>query len=160
MDETAFCQYYDHLTDDQLAAILEDKRDLVPEAAAALDAEVQRRNVTLPEPIKWARQSGLDENVKSLEDYSDYQQLVGRQKSVGRYWYFVAMGPIILLLVLARKALENATFVILALGWAVCVAGYVFSLTSRVLAYKCPQCSHVFGLGAECNFCGFPRSSK
>jgi hypothetical protein len=161
MDEASYRQHYDHLTDDQLVAVFADRADLVPEAAAALDAEVQKRKVTLPEPTKWTRQPGSNEEIKSLADYSDYQQLVEKRKAVGRYWYFAAMGPFVLGLILARKEIENSiTFIILSLGWAMCVAAYVMLLSFRVLAYKCPQCSSVFGRGSECTTCGFPRSSK
>lgn len=161
MDEAAYRQYYDQLTDDQLVAILADKVDLVPDAVAALQAEVQRRKVTLPEPTRWTGQPGSDEEVKSLEDYDDYQLLVKKRKSVIRYYYYVALGPFVLGLLFARKLIENSnTFIVLTMGWAICAAAYGLSLNFRVLAYKCPQCSNVFGRGSECDTCGFPRSSK
>jgi hypothetical protein len=138
MNDAAYRQYYDQLTDDQLIAILVDKVDLVPDAVAALEAEVQRRKVTLPEPIKWTRQPGSDEEVKSLEDYGDYQKLAEKRKSVSRYYYFVAVGPFVLGLLFARRLIENSTmFVVLTLGWGICAAMYCLSIDFRVLAYKC-----------------------
>jgi len=161
MDEAAYRQYYDQLTDDEVVAILADKVDLVPDAVAALEAEAQRRKVTLPKPIKWTRQPGSDEEVKSLEEYGAYRQLLEKRKSVSRYYYFVAVGPFVLGLLFARKLIEDSNiFIVLTMGWAICVLTYGLSITFRVLAYKCPQCSNVFGRGSECNTCGFPRSSK
>lgn len=160
MSKETFRQHYEQLTDDELAQILADKQDLVPEAVQALDQEVQRRHFVLPEPPKWTRQPGAEERVESLEDYDEYRRLFERKKTFGRYWYLVAMGPFVLGLVLGRSAFANSiVFIVITLSWAMCVAVYGLNLNARFLGFKCPQCSQGFGRGAECFNCGFPRST-
>jgi hypothetical protein len=94
MGEAAFRQYYEHLTDNELAQVLADKQDLIPEAACALDQEVQRRHFVLPESPQWTREPDSDVRVQSLEDYGEYQGLLRRNQTYRRYWYFVAIGPL------------------------------------------------------------------
>lgn len=161
MSEEAFRQYYAQLTDDELARVLADKQDLVPEAVGALDQEVQRRHVVLPAAPQWTRHPGSDESVGALEDYDAYRNLVERKKTFRRYWYLLAMGPFVLGLALVRAKVENSVlFMIVTLGWAMCVALYGLILNTRFLGFHCPQCSQSFGRGAECFNCGFPRSRK
>jgi hypothetical protein len=158
MSEESFRAYYEGLTDDQVLQIMADKADLVPDAAAALNSEVRKRKLKPPEP-HWLRESGSDEQVKSLDDYSAYLQLNHRRKTVRRYGYLLALGPFVLGLVLGRKSLENSmTFIAFTMAWAMCVAAYGIYINFRFLAYKCPQCSERFGQGTECFSCGFPRS--
>ncbi|MGA3135520.1 MAG: hypothetical protein ABSC88_05965 [Terracidiphilus sp.] len=160
MSEEAFRKHYEQLTDNELAQVLADKQDLVPEAAQALDQEVQRRHFVMPEIPQWTRQPGSVERVKSLEDYDEYQSLLERKNTFGRYWYLVAMAPFVLGLVLGRNSFANSiVFITVTLSWAVCVAVYLFILNARFLGFKCPQCSQGFGRGAECFNCGFPRST-
>jgi hypothetical protein len=161
MGEEAFRQYYAQLTDDELARVLADKQDLVPEAVGVLDQEVQRRHVVLPAPPQWTRSPGSDERVGALEDYDAYRHLVERKKIFRRYWYLLAIGPFLLGLALAKAKFENSLlFVIVSLAWAICVAIYGLILNTRFLGFRCPQCSQSFGRGAECFNCGFPRSRK
>jgi hypothetical protein len=86
MYEESFRAYYENLTDDQLLQIVADKADLVPQAAAALDSEVRKRKIMPTEPQRWIRDASSDEQVQSLEDYSDYRQLSQKRQTVGRYW--------------------------------------------------------------------------
>jgi hypothetical protein len=160
MSEETFRKYYEQLTDDELANVLADKHDLVPEATEALNQEVQRRHFVMPEPPQWTRQPRSHERVESLEDYEEYRNLLKRMKTFGRYWYLVAMGPFVLGLVLGRTLLENTvTFVVVMMAWAMCVAVYGLSLSARFWGFQCPQCLRGFGRGAECFNCGFPRST-
>jgi uncharacterized membrane protein YhaH (DUF805 family) len=64
MNEEAFREHYRCLTDDELAQILADKQDLVPEAVTALDCEVQRRHLAPPESPRWTRQAEGAEGAK------------------------------------------------------------------------------------------------
>jgi hypothetical protein len=161
MSEEAFRQHYEQLTDDELARVLADKQDLVPEAMGVLDQEVQRRHVVLPPPPQWTRHPESAERVEALEDYGAYRYLVERNKTFRRYWYLLAMGPFVLGLALARAKIENSVlFIVVTLGWAMCVALYGLILNTRFLGFRCPQCSQSFGRGAECFNCGFPRSRK
>ena len=158
MNEESFQTHYQGLTDDQLLQILADKADLVPEAAAALDSEIRKRKLQPLEPQRWFRQAGSIEQVQSLGDYCDYRQLSQRRKTVGRYWYFLAMGPFVAGLVLGGKTFDNSVvFIPLTLAWAMCVAVYCLYISSRFLAFRCPQCNERFGRGSECFSCGFPR---
>jgi hypothetical protein len=80
-----FQEHYEQLTDDELARVLADKQDLVPEATKALDREVQRRRFVMPESPQWARTTGSEERVGSLEDYDQYRSLLERKKTFRRY---------------------------------------------------------------------------
>lgn len=156
-----FRKHYEQSTDDELAQVLADKQDLVPDAAEALDQEVQRRHIVLPGPPQWPRQPGSGERVDSLEDYGEYRSLLKRKKTFGRYWYLAAMGPFVLGLVLGKTLFENSmVFIIITMSWAMCVAVYGLILNARFLGFHCPQCSQGFGRGTECFNCGFPRSTK
>ncbi|HUX28787.1 MAG TPA: hypothetical protein VMV39_08360 [Terracidiphilus sp.] len=158
MNEEEFRQNYERMSDDELANVLLDRQNLVPEAAVALDSVAQQRNVTVPESTVWKRQAGSTERVYCLEDYEDYVQLVEKSRFGRKYMYPIALGPFALGLILARRALENSIiFIVVTVGWAMCVAVYFLVTYSRKFAFKCPQCSSVFGRGTECNTCGFPR---
>ncbi len=159
MGEKAFRQYYEQMTDDQLAQVLADKQDLVPDAVEALDREVQRRNL-VPATPNWTRQPGSDKPVESLQDYDEYRSLSKRRKTFGRYGCLVALGPLVVGLVVGRTAVENSlVFMIVTLSWAICVAVYGLVLNARYLSFLCPQCLQRFGRRAECFNCGFPRST-
>jgi hypothetical protein len=160
MSGETFQKHYQQLTDDELAKILADKEDLVPEALKALGLEVERRHFVMPERPQWSRQPDSEERVKSLEDYEEYRNLLERKKTFGRYWYLVAMGPFVLGLLLGRKLFENSViFIFITLSWTMCVAIYGLILNARFLGFKCPQCSQSFGRGGECFNCGFPRNA-
>ena len=160
MSVETFRKSYEQLTDDELAQVLADKQDLLPEAAEALDREVQRRQFVMLEPPQWTQHPGSEASVESLEDYEEYRVLIAKRKTFGRYWYLLAMGPFVLGLVLGRKSFENSVvFITVTLSWALCVALYGVILNARFLGFKCPQCSKGFGRGPECFNCGFPRST-
>ena len=61
---TDFPDYYATLSDDQLLHIASDRRDLRPEAGAAMDAELARRNLTLDH----ARAKGRAELREELQE--------------------------------------------------------------------------------------------
>jgi hypothetical protein len=161
VDTDSFGKYYEGLTDDELTQVVADRKDLVPEASSALDREVSKRHLKATEPPHWIKTPDSSEAVGSLEDYKQYRELLERKRSFGRLWYFVAIGPMILGLVLGRLVFENSeTLVLISLAWAMCVAGYMLFLNIRFLGFRCPQCSQSFGRGSECFNCGFPRASN
>jgi hypothetical protein len=165
MNQEDFRQHYERLSDEELGTILADRRHLVPDAASALDREVQRRGTKPSQPTRWMREPGSDEQVASLENYSGYKGISRRSRFWSRYGYVVAILPFVLVLTLGRllgtRWLDDSPFlVITALGWAVIVALYALSVFLRVLAFKCPQCGRGFGRGMECFNCGFPRTPK
>ena len=126
MSKESFRDHYERLTDDEFAQVFADKQDLVPDAAEALNQEVQRRHFVMPEPLQWTRQPGSEERVKSLEDYDEYRNILQRKKTFGRYWYLVAMGPFVLGLVVGKTLFENSiAFVIVTLSWAMCVLSLI-----------------------------------
>jgi uncharacterized membrane protein (DUF485 family) len=55
LSEESFRECYERLTDDELSRIVEMRRDLMPEAATALDHEVERRHFKQPEASSWAK---------------------------------------------------------------------------------------------------------
>ncbi|MGA7243257.1 MAG: hypothetical protein WBX19_08750, partial [Terracidiphilus sp.] len=55
MSEESFRDCYERLTDDELSRIVDVRKDLVPEAALALDREVERRHFKRSEAPSWAR---------------------------------------------------------------------------------------------------------
>jgi hypothetical protein len=165
MSEEDFGRNYERMSDDELVLVLADRKDLVPEAASALDHEVQRRKVKLAEPTRYVRHTGEGEQVASLEDYSEYRELRRRSQFWGRYGYVVAIVPFVLLLTLGRLLGtpwfdDSPSLVITALSWAVIVCLYALSVFLRLLAFKCPQCGRGFGRGAECFNCRFPKGKK
>jgi hypothetical protein len=54
LSEESFRECYERLTDDELSQIVDMRKDLMPEAAAALDHEVERRHFK-PESSSWAK---------------------------------------------------------------------------------------------------------
>jgi len=161
MNEQSFQAYYQHLTDDQLRDVLADKQDLVPEAASALDAEVQRRKLGPPEPPRWKPLPDTNRPVCSLEDFPSYRDLTAKRRFANRYAVLIAIAPLSLGLAFAKQKLENSiVFLFLSLGWAFVVAAYALSAVTRWLGFRCPQCGESFGRGAECFSCGFPRNES
>jgi len=155
-----FLRNYEQLNDDELQQVLADKNDLVPEAAAALEIEVQRRHITLPPPPLWVRSADRSEPVSSLEDYGDYTQLRNRYQFVRKWAYGIGIGPFVLGLALGGRRLESSEVVLFGtLLWLLVCTGYAMVIQFRYMAYKCPQCSDRYGGGKECRSCGFPRSN-
>jgi hypothetical protein len=158
-----FQRTYERLSDDELSRILADKDDLVPEALAALEIEVQKRHVSLPEPQQWEPDTRTGKQVASLEDYDDYKRLRDQRRWT-RWGYFIAIGPFVLGLALGLDKLGDSYIasapLLSTLVWAFCFATYALVQNLRWTAYKCPQCSDRFGSGKECRTCGFPRSTQ
>lgn len=160
MSEMDYQNSYELMTDDQLRLVLADRRDLVPKAVVALDREVQRRKLGPAEPPQWKPLPETNQRADCLEDYPKYQQLTARKRVTGRYAYPIAIGPLVLVLVFARSAIENSlTAILLTVGWALVVSLYALSVSFRWLGFRCPQCRESFGRGDECFSCGFPRSA-
>jgi hypothetical protein len=158
MDELQFQQNYEQMSDDQLAQILLDKQDLVPEAAAALDRIVQVRKISPPQSAQWNLEPGSSKTVRSLENYDEYRRLRDK-KGNAWIWHFLALLPMALGIAIGRDSFGNsAPLVLLSLAWAVGISGYGLSLNFRFLAFRCPQCAERFGSRGECFNCGFPRS--
>jgi len=59
LERGIFRERYERLTDDELSRIVDVRKDLVPEAASALDREVERRHTEQPENPSWARNSEI-----------------------------------------------------------------------------------------------------
>jgi hypothetical protein len=55
LSEESFRERYEKLTDDELLRVVDVRKTLVPEAAAALDREVERRKLNQPEAPRGAR---------------------------------------------------------------------------------------------------------
>jgi hypothetical protein len=160
MNETDYQSYYEQLTDDQLRLVLADKQDLVPEAVAALDREVQRRKLGPAEPPQWNPLADTNQPVRCLDDYPEYRELTAKRRKANKYAIPIALAPFLLGLVFARRAVENSdAFVLLTLAWCLVVVFYAWSLTIRWFRFRCPQCGESFGRGKECFSCGFPRSA-
>jgi hypothetical protein len=159
LDYQDFESTYRNLSDEQLQLVLDDRADLLPIAVAALDREVRRRQVKPSEPPHWLRKPGSSDDVYSLEDYPEYVQLVVRIRRLSRLWYLKAISPFIFVLALSRSTSKDfPQLVVASLFWAMFYGLYLFWLRTRLLGYRCPQCSNPFGRGNDCFNCGFPRS--
>jgi hypothetical protein len=159
MSNQEFSQYYAGLTDDQIAEVLKDRSDLVPDALLALDGEIQRRRLNPSETQRPVRLPDPDDDIHALEEDSSYLQLLRRKRFFDRFWYWLAFGPVALLMMSARyayRALENMR---LSFTWVALIVGYWLFLKLRVSAYTCPGCVQRFGPGLVCTYCGLPRTS-
>src|SRR5690348_1332155 len=102
MSNQEFSLYYAGLSDDQLVEVLKDRTDLVPEASAALDCEVQRRGLNPSETQEPVRLPNPDDDIHALDDDLSYVQLLRRKRLFDRFWYWFAFGPVALLMMSAR----------------------------------------------------------
>jgi hypothetical protein len=59
MDQNDFESSYEQMSDGELARVLRDRRDLVPEAVSALDREIQRRNLD-PSQLRKQKPRSID----------------------------------------------------------------------------------------------------
>lgn len=154
MDRDTFREHYARLTDNELALVLADKSDLMPEAVDALDQEMQRRHFVVPNSPQWRRHPGSGEFVNSLEDYEDYRNLQKRWFAFRRFGVLVAFAPFG---VGIFRFAESPVLIFAGLAWAMCVTLYGLFQGVRFFAFECPQCSQSFGRRSECFHCGFPR---
>jgi hypothetical protein len=159
MSKVAFDQYYEQLTDEELVQILSDREDLVPKALAALDREVQRRHLRPSAPPNWTPGPDSEEGMHSLEDNYAYQRLLKEKRFMDRFWYWLALIPLILLIFPERYAYRDPQSVSSSVALIILIAGYWLFLKLRLAAYSCPECGQRFGSGDACYRCGFPKSS-
>jgi hypothetical protein len=74
--------------------------------------------------------------------------------------YLLALAPMILGLLFAKKTFENSIVLIsICCAWMAVVIAYGIVINIRFLDFKCPQCSDKFGSEDDCVTCGFPRSA-
>ncbi|HEY3926780.1 MAG TPA: hypothetical protein VGL89_00260 [Candidatus Koribacter sp.] len=165
MTEEDFRRNYEQMAEDELVAVLADRKDLAPEAAAALDEVVKRRGTKLPEPTRWMRSPESNEQVYSLEDYPEYQELCRRQAFSRRYYHAIAMAPIFVAVAIAgflgkTSFLEKYAVLLVSIAgtWVALVLIFSGSVFLQFFRFKCPQCRRRFGSRAECFSCEFPRS--
>ena len=158
MPENAFEQEYAAMTDDQLLQVQADRKDLVPDALAALDREVQRRDLTPSSVPRWVPGPDSDDGTRCLEDVLGYRSLDRTRRFLGRFGYWIALGGVVLDLLSAKYAYKNPDTYKTIVGWLALVFGYWTFVRLRIAAYSCPQCAQRFGSGAACYFCGFPRA--
>lgn len=161
-NEDSFERYYTGLTDEALRQVLLDKEDLLPEAALALEREVQRRHLD-PSVSRRARfAEGVPEegNLHSLDESFGYQSLVRRKRFMDRFWWLIAFAPPAALLLSSRYAYRVTENIRLGIAWVVLTVGGWLFLKGRVAAYTCPRCAQRFGSGDSCFFCDLPRTSS
>ena len=159
MREDAFQQQYERMTDDQLDQVVADKKDLLPEAATALDREVQRRQLSSSSPPKLISEPDSDDPIHSLDEVLGYRSLQRTNKFFDRFWYWIAFGPVAVLLVSAKYAYKNLQNLKTSVGWVILTIGYWLFVRLRISAYACPKCAQRFGPGPACWYCGFRRTS-
>ena len=159
MREDAFQQQYEEMTDDQLEQVLADKKDLLPEAASALDREVQRRQLRPSSPPKWISEPDSEDPIHSLDEVLGYRSLQRTKKFLDRFWYWIAFGPVAVVLVSAKYAYRNPENLKASVGWVTLTIGYWLFVKLRISAYTCPRCAQRFGPGPTCFYCGFRRTS-
>ena len=160
MSEESFQQYYEHLTDDQLSQVVDDRKDLVPEAIAALDREVSRRHLKPPQPPIWTRQQDSDDSANSLEEFDRYRWLMRQKRFVERFWYLFALAPFVIVSLTQKNAFQDPENIKTCVGFCILFAFYWLRLIFKYVTFVCPQCSERFSSGATCVNCGFPRSSR
>jgi hypothetical protein len=157
MTQERFDEYYKDLTDDQLCVVAADRKDLVPEAAAALDREAARRNLKpAPEPV-WV--GPRDPTAyRSLEEVPKYRGLVRTKWFLNR-----AAAPLVVIVILlglfsSRYNYRDPEFY-RSVFLMIFVAGAFWLATwMRLRAFDCPNCGERFGARDKCWRCGLPRN--
>jgi hypothetical protein len=82
MNEQSFEATYAQMSDGELARVLRDKRDLVPEALKALDAEIQKRNVD-PSQLRVLRPHSIDKPWRRTK-LGHFSEKIGIEKLRGK----------------------------------------------------------------------------
>lgn len=159
MSKSSFAQYYETLTDDELEQVLADKKDLLPDAQDALSSEVQRRHIKSHPGVEPVRTGHFSGEIRCLEDDYGYQRLFKQKLFMDRYWYLLALVPLIGLVYPERYAYKDPQSVRSIIGLIFLDVVYWLFLKGRYAAYACPNCGQRFGSGSECYRCGLPRNS-
>jgi hypothetical protein len=93
MNEQSFAATYAEMSDGELAKVLRDKRDLVPEAARALDLEIQKRNYD-PSQLRRLRPHSIDKPWRRTR-LGRFSEKIGierlRGKRIRGVWLLVEM---------------------------------------------------------------------
>jgi hypothetical protein len=100
MNEQSFEMTYAQMSDEELARVLRDKRDLVPEAVSALDLEIHKRNVD-PSQLHRLRPRSIDKpwhrtSLGRLSEKIGIEKLRG--KRIRGVWLLVEMSLSVLLI--------------------------------------------------------------
>jgi hypothetical protein len=159
MTQERFDEFYKDLTDDQLCAVVTDRNDLVPEAAAALDREVARRHLKpAPEPV-WAGPEDPTD-YRSLEEVPKYRTLVRTKWFLDRAAAPLIVIGILLGLLSSPYNYRNSEFY-RSVFFMIFLAGAFWLATwMRLTAFVCPNCGERFGAGDKCRHCGLPRNRQ
>jgi hypothetical protein len=105
----------------------------------------------------------LDENVKftCLDDVPVLARRSLRQQRISSYYMPIALAPFVVIIFVALRFFSQSTnplwtgLILLALAWAIAVAGYAFY--SLFWGVRCPACGSGFGVRNQCRSCGLPR---
>lgn len=104
------------------------------------------------------------EKLEYLDDDPRYAQLTERVRFINRYWRAMAMGPFLVIVILAALLYRESigrlpdVLLIMAAAWIMFLAIYCLSQIARDLFYRCPRCHWRFGLGKVCGSCSLPRN--
>jgi hypothetical protein len=159
MTQERFDEYYKSLTDDQLSAVAADHKDLVPEAADALDREAARRNLKpAPEPV-WAGPEDPTD-YRSLEEVPKYRTLVRTKWFLDRAATPLIVIGILLGLLSSRYNYRNPEFYRSVFFMIFLAGAFRLATWMRLKAFVCPNCGERFGAGDKCWRCGLPRNRK
>lgn len=158
MNSDSFEEHYTQMNDDELEQVLADRKDLVPDAAAALDMEVQRRKLQPAKPPEWHFDPDRGSGYHSLDEDTIYRSLEWQRRFLDRFWYWLAFLPAVANLLSARYAWRSSEDLATSVAWVFVVIAWRLFVKLRIGAFTCPECTQRFGSGAHCYFCGFPRT--
>jgi hypothetical protein len=100
MDEQSFDATYTQMSDGELAKVLRDKRDLVPEAAKALDLEIQKRHLD-PSQLRKVKPHNIDKPWRRTS-MGRFSEKIGiekmRSKRIRGVWLLALMALSVLLI--------------------------------------------------------------
>jgi hypothetical protein len=154
--QETFEGHYAHLSDDELALIVADRSDLVPEADVALDEELRRRKLS-PAAPRPSPQYEIPPDLHCLDDDGSYGRAMRTKRFLDRFWYLFVFGPPLAMLFSARFAYKDPDTLKYSLLWIFMFAAYWLLLKGRLAAFTCPVCAQRFGRGDACERCGLPR---
>ena len=153
-----FQRHYAQLTDEEFAQVVADRKDLVPEAATALEVELLRRNGMPKKPP--TLESPVSEEGESLEDCYQYKRLLIKKRFMDRFWYWIAFVPVVACFLSAKYAYKAPETIRFSIGWVILSVGYWLFLKGQMAAFTCPACAQRFGAEDACFYCGFRRTKR